>query len=356
MKYRSKLGTVINIPDGLGPKQIAKIKADADAGYGTRAQATAKKLGASLKKKTAAPPAPPADREFTGLGKRGYGQGLHGSHVYKGAAPEDSKIADTADLGGVVNPKTGTVNADKGLEAIGEQTAKDVENQFNLDHPMRMTDQYGNVRVITRDPVTGQVTITDELGGAAQTFKDLATAAASTFNGDVSRQKAEEATYGTLTKYYDRDMQRELEAQKQEMANRGIPYDPAAANDPNTQNLYGKTIGAVQQKYQGMKDDASKQAILAGNQAYATDAQARDSFLTAAMQGATSFGGSWTPYQNTIDSTLGDKAADLIKLSAESYMAKYGIDKDAYLKEKAIAASKSNSGGGGSGGGFEITG
>ena len=45
MKYRSKRGTIINIPDGLDPKRVKAIKADADAGYGTRAQKTADRLG-----------------------------------------------------------------------------------------------------------------------------------------------------------------------------------------------------------------------------------------------------------------------------------------------------------------------
>ena len=45
MKYTSKKGTVINIPDGLNPKQIQQIRNDADNGYGTRAQETANKLG-----------------------------------------------------------------------------------------------------------------------------------------------------------------------------------------------------------------------------------------------------------------------------------------------------------------------
>lgn len=250
--------------------------------------------------------------------------------------------------------KRGVINPDKAEVIIEDQVGKDVANQFQLDHPMRMTDQYGNVRVIKRNPTTGEVTIQDELGGTAQTFKDLATAAAQTFNGDVSRAKAEEATYGTLTKYYDRDQERELEAAKQEMANRGIPYDPAAAQDPNSKNLYGRTIGGVSEKYRAYKDDAARQAVVAGNQAYATDAAARDSFLQAAMSGASQFSGGWQPYQNSIDTTLADKKMDILALSAEAYMQKYGIDQATYLKEKEIAASNRPSGGGGGGGGFEI--
>ena len=52
MKYKSKRGTIINIPDGLNPKQIAAIKADADSGYGTRAQQTAQQLGKKIASRT----------------------------------------------------------------------------------------------------------------------------------------------------------------------------------------------------------------------------------------------------------------------------------------------------------------
>lgn len=326
MKYRSAKGTVINIPDGLSEKQIKSIKADADAGYGTRAQETANKL------------------------KKGEGK--------KGGKKQKEPQIPT--LGDAVDPKSGTVDPDKAADVIDEQKKEDVEEQFKLDHPLKMVDQYGNVRIITRDPNTGEITITDELGGTAKTFKDLAEAAAGTFQGDVSRAAAEEATYGTLTKYYDRDQAREMEAVKQEMAERGIPYDPAAAMDPSSKNLYGRTVGAVDQKYRALKDDAGRQAVLAGNQAYATDAAARDSFLNAVMSGAGQFSGSWGPYKNNIDATKTQEMMDLLNLSAEAYMAKYGIDQDTYIKKKALAQQNSGGGGGGGGsasggGGFEIT-
>ncbi len=328
MKYRSKSGTVINIPDGLTKKQIAGIKADADNNYGKRAQETANKLGKQLKKST----------------------------------PTNSNTGEesvAATVGEVVDPKTGTVDPAKGAEVLIDQKKDDVDTQFKLNQPMRMTDQNGNVRLITRDPETGEVTITDELGGTAKKFKDLAEAAAQTWQSQTTRKNAEEATYGTLTKYYDRDQSREMEDAKQELANRGIPYDPAAAQDPNSKNLYGKTIGGIGQKYQGLKDTASQQAVLSGNAAYATDVGAQKAFMDSVMSGAAQFSGSWSPYQNTIDAGSTDDVSDMIKLSAQQYMAKYGIDQDTYIKKKAL--SQQNRGGGSSsssssGGGFEITG
>jgi len=262
-------------------------------------------------------------------------------------------------ISSVIDPKSGTVDLGNAADVLEKTKEQDINTQFKLDQPIRMTDQYGNVRVIKRDPTTGEVTITDELGGSGKTFKDLATAAASNWNPQTGRKEAEEAAYGTITKYYDRDKERELEAAKQEMANRGIPYNPAAAFDPNSNDLYGRTIGAVGERYQSLKDDAQRQAILAGNQAYATNTAAQQAFLNAVMQGANQFSGSWQPYQNKIDASLTDETLDLMKLSADAYMTKYGIDQDTYIKKKQIAAQKSSGGGSGGGGGssgagFEI--
>ena len=453
MKYKSKKGTVINIPDGLTDKQIKDIKADADAGYGTRAQETADRLGAKIAKaqEPAAPTTPAAvvtppvpvdpdeEGDVTGktlqeriailkekIAKRktNYGSApemekrlaelqdqkkgeddkgggkttkekienlqdkidvregngndatkmkerldelkkeLGGGSSTDTSGGNDAGGGDTGTGGGdsiidsgVVNKKTGTVDPTGASEDVAEAEKKDVDTNFKLSQPQKITDQYGNVRTVTRDPVTGEVTITDELGGTAQKFRDLATAAAETFNGGVSRQRAEEATYGTLTKYYDRDQERESEQAKQELANRGIPYDPAAAQDPNSKNLYGRTIGGISERYRGLKDDASRQAILAGNQAYAVDSSARDSFLNAVTSGANTFSGKFGQYQNQVQTDSSQDVKDILALSSDAYMTKYGIDKDTYTKKLAIA--KSGSSGSSSSqptGGFEILG
>lgn len=481
MKYTSKKGTTINIPDGLTAKQIASIKADADAGYGTRAQQTATDLGkklagggvtpqpsnnatvintlqqradsgtigpkdqARLDSLKAGTPSTPTqnnpnnlspDRQATIINTleqraasgnigpkdqarlnelKGSQPGLDENITADRAAtiiatlegranagtigpkdqarlndlkakfPAASKPSPTEgggqvtdpnnpihtfeDPGGAITPgtvdKTGTVDPVKAGNNVSDAETGDINTNFNLEHPRTITDQNGNKRTITKN-ADGTVTVTDEKGGIAKTFSDLATAAAQTFNGDVSRQKAQDATYGTLTKYYDRDQAREEENAKQELANRGIPYDPAAAQDPNSKNLYGRTIGGIGQKYQGMKDTASQQAVLSGNAAYATDASARDSFLNAVTSGASTFGGQFGNYQNTVQTDQSQDTKDLISLSSQAFLAKYGIDKDTYTKKLAINKGGSSGGGGGGGsggggggsggGGFEITG
>lgn len=394
MKYRSKKGTVINIPDGLTPKQIAAIKADADAGYGTRAQETANRLaknggdddgGFTTEGKTRAQLEEMLANAQRDVDRRGgpgkaknYAARLGQIQAALGAiqpapapAPVDAPVYQTPsptptltdsrfqDPGGAVSTGTvgpkGTIDPVQASGDVSQAETNDLNTNFQLEHPRIVTDVHGNTREIVRNP-DGTVTVRDTAGGTAQTFKDLATAAAQTFNGDVSRRRAEEATYGTLTRYYDRDMERELEAQKQELANRGIPYDPAAAQDPNSKNLYGRTIGGIHEKYRGLKDQASQQAIIAGNQAYATDSAARDSFLQAVTSGASTFSGSFGPYANDVTTDQSGDTKDILALSADAYMKKYGIDRDTYTKKLAIAKQGSGGGGGGSSdaGGFDL--
>ncbi len=253
---------------------------------------------------------------------------------------------------GTVDPKTGVIDPVKASDDISKAETNDVNTNFQLEHPQLITDANGNTREITRH-ADGTVTVKDTAGGTSQTFKDLATAAAQSFNGAADRTKAEDATYGTLTKYYDRDMSREREQAQQEMANRGIPYDPAAEQDPNTKNLYGKTLGAIGEKYKGYRDDASNRAILAGNTAYATDSAARDSFLTAAVNGASTFSGNFGPYQNTVSTNQSANDTEILGMSAQQYATKYGLTlQDAQAKRddatKRLAIAKSGSGGGGS--------
>lgn len=254
-KYRSKKGTVINIPEGLNPKQVAKIKADADAGYGTRAQETARQLGKKAKKNAA-------------------------TNVPVEAPPT--------------------------IPGAGGNT------------------EYFNDKGEIADPnkVISDLTPTPDMNALL---------------GDI--EKARSGFYNYATRDFAANKARELEDQKQEFANRGIPYDPAAAQDPNSQNLYGRTIGGITRRYDDMYAQASDRAYSAaldqGTQAYnaavGAAGQSNDSFLKAILG------------------------------MSDQQLAQYGIDKDYAAKLKAIAASKQKSGGtpapsggGDSGGGFEI--
>lgn len=265
-RYTSKKGTVINIPDNLGPRQVAKIKADADAGYGTRAQQTAKELSKKV------------------------------------AAKADKKEADNA----TANQPAPDPNAPN--TPVGDPNAG-------------------------VDPETGAIDPEKLLGSAYTHWNDD--------RANELRNQAQEAAYSFTTKNYARDKQRAMDEAKQELANRGIPYNPAAQFDPNTKDIYGQTVGGITEHFEGLDKQARDQALLQGNQIYETETSTNranfDSFVQAA---------------------LGMSAADLQK---------YGIDQDKLIALKNIKAQKDiakmnnkpsgaapsgNSGGGG--GGFEI--
>lgn len=428
MRYRSTKGTIINIPDGLTPKQIAAIKSDADAGYGTRAQQTADALGAKLTSAPTTPTAAPAptrppatqsgpvrdpakitryqeavnriktltpgtpeyQRNFeiiksigTEYGFQWQDKGVEVTQVPPTQAPTPATqnpetpsptavaAADGATgqpttvptatipptpvpsktpteqppkLSDAINPD-GSINPDAAGGELADARERDEDAQFKLDHPDE-TDQYGNTITYSRNP-DGSVKRTVVQGSAAKAFTDAAIAALGAFRPDADRKSAEDATYATLTKYYDRDMARELEEQKQELANRGIPYDPAAAQDPNSKSLYGRTIGGINEKYRGLKDTAAQQAVVSGNQSYATSSAARDSFLRSVMAGADTFGADYGNYVNTIRSTLGEDTKYLLSLTAEQIATLKGISvqeaaslRDNALRERAQAETE----------------
>lgn len=237
MKYKSQRGTIINIPDGLSAKQIAAIKADADSGYGTRAQQTANQLGKKLSKG--------GDRKTDGTDY----------------FDDSGKIKDSDQ---VVNNLTPTPSMDQFLPMI---------------------------------------------------------------------QQAQKGAYDYLTRNYESDKTRELELAKQELANRGIPYNPAATYDPNSQDLYGRTIGGINRSWQDKYDQASNQSYTSAldqgtaayNAAVGAAGQSNDAFLTA---------------------ILGLSDAELQR---------YGINKDFIIKQKALnKPTGGGSGGGQASGGFEI--
>lgn len=321
MKYKSKRGTVINIPDGLSAKQIAAIKADADSGYGTRAQETANKLGKQLASKTAATQQQASQQQAA------------------------QQATTQADMTGVVNEKTGTVNTQKASDVVATAEAGDIKKNVGLQNP-NMTDIFGNKQTITYD-AAGNPVINQEAGGLTGTLSSQAQAMAQGYVDPMTlRQRGEEAAYNTLTRFYDRDKSREMEEAKQELANRGIPYDPAAANDPNATSLYGKTIGNIGQKYQTLKEQAAQQAILSGNQNVATQSGVQSTALSDFTNAAVNTSAKFNPYQGTTTDASAD-AKDIIALSAQQYANKYGISVDAALKKKALAQQGSGSSGSG---------
>lgn len=115
------------------------------------------------------------------------------------------------------------------------------------------------------------------------------TGAPAILNGEdlnASRQGVYDSIYAQQTKNLDRNRARDLEAQKQELADRGIPINFGG------EDLYSKSIGAVNERYDTLSQDAANAANVGADQSLANLAQtnklANDSF----MQGVTAKYGS----------------------------------------------------------------
>lgn len=154
-------------------------------------------------------------------------------------------------------------------------------------------------------------------------------------NSEEAQRKAYEANYNFMTKDLEYRKAYDLEQQKQELANRGIPYDPS-----NTESLYGRTLHGVNSRYDSLYNDAKNQALIAANQTASTNAG--------------------------IDKGNTESFLQAIGLSSGANQGAYGIKTQKQLEEEKIrlqreALRKQGSGGGGgggssSGGGFSIAG
>lgn len=325
----SKYGTKINI-SGLTPEQIKQVQSTAqDKGaYGSKAASLADSF---RKKATAATPAAGAPA----------------------AAPvvPQTPMTGTPTPGGTpnlgVDPKTGAVDPGAATTSLVNASVDDTTKTFNLQNPGAQTDALGNKQDITFDPTTGKTSITQKAGQGLSAVNTAFTNAATGLGTD-GRAKAQDAAYGYITKTYQRDKARELEDAKQELANRGIPLDPS----PNS--LYGKAISSIEEKYQGLDDQAKSQALTAGNQYYSTDVNAV-STLGSTVAGQTP---NFTQYQGGT-STLAPNMQAALQSIAGFNMQKYQTDKEykARMDQIAVqrlAASKSGSGGGGGDEGGDI--
>lgn len=134
---------------------------------------------------------------------------------------------------------------------------------------------------------------------------------------------AQDANYSYITKDYAAQKQQEMNAAKQELANRGIPLDPSP------DSLYGRTLQQIDKKYQALDDQAKNQAISQGNETLST--------------------------QVGVAKTANDAFLNAILGMSEQDLKKYGLDLDYKAKIKAIQASKAKGGGGGGGGDVGIS-
>lgn len=300
--YTSPYGTKIDIT-GLSSAQVAKVKAQADAKYGTKAAA----LADSFRKQTTK------------------------------TTPTNAATPGAPSLG--INDKTGAINSTTATGTVMNAAAEDTSKNFAMNNPGTQTDVLGNRQDITIDPTTGAVSRTQTAGGAISAANNAFTNAAAGLGND-GRERAQNAVYGYMTKDYGTAKAQEMEAAKQELAQRGIPIDPSPGS------LWSKSLKAIDDKYQSLDDQAKNQAVTAGNQTYATNVGAVGT-LGSAVGGLTP---SFTPYAGA-QSNQSANLQQLLSTISAADMTKYGIDQDTMVKLKQIAAAKSGGGGGGGGGG-----
>lgn len=183
-------------------------------------------------------------------------------------------------------------------------------------------------------------------------------------NSTFDRAKYENMAYSSLTRNFDRDQAREMELQKQELAERGLPYSPG-----DTTSAYGQALQGINERWDQKRDAAAQQAYTMADSSMATGASVGnikyEQGLGLRKQGITE---QQTQVQNEQANVAGQNAARnqfvneamgvhnvplqdataLQGLSKDSdliaaYMNKYGIDKDAATKmavaDKAAGAT-----------------
>ena len=289
----TKYGTKINI-EGLTPEQVTKVKntAEANGAYGARGTALANTL---RKRNNAA--ATTATTATNGTVQTG------------GSDPNMDNTQGNTDVGTTGLGNTGTT-IDNFLEGI-----------FSDLKPL---DTSGAPQILTAEDLAAQ------------------------------RQTTQDALYRQNTKDLERNRQRDLEAQKQELANRGIPLN-FAGDENNPNNLYARSIGDVNSRYDTLDNQARDAAITGADQRMSAEAgvnkTAYDAFMTNAQAN----------FQSQLDAAAaGSNALQVL-------MSRYGLTQEAAQREldrkmqeriarlnastSRYVANRAHSGGSGGGGG-----
>jgi uncharacterized protein YdbL (DUF1318 family) len=226
----TKYGTKINVT-GLTPEQIKKVRSIAgdNGAYGSKGAALADQLRKQAAKAPAAGAAPaPA----------------------QGGGAFTPAPTTPAPTGPTVNPGP----------SIGEQVG------FTPQAPLPNDSLGGfNSKGGAFEDTTGLFNSAPKIPGAT----DLA--------GDIN--KVRDANYQYLSRDFASNKAQEIEAARQDLAQRGIPFDP------NPQSLYGRTMKQLEQKYGDLDMQAKQQAIIGGDSSFSTQVGAADTANQAFYRG-----------------------------------------------------------------------
>lgn len=153
---------------------------------------------------------------------------------------------------------------------------------------------------------------------------------------EEQRARIEEATYGRLTRNLDRDRQRDLERTEQTLYNRGIPLDP-------TNEQYSRHMGAVNERYDTLAENAMARAVEMGGQEMSRDAAVN---LATHQQGMSDLGtlhgqgmgfrSPSGPGYNAPNQYNYPSPADMYYTGRGQDITRYGIDKNFELGMAAI--------------------
>ncbi len=199
-----------------------------------------------------------------------------------------------------VDKETGAINPDIAAKRIYNNEQSDFQRNFNANNPGLQVDEFGNRQDITIDPSTGETKVVKTAGGAVSDTMGAFKNAIGGFTSDLSGQvsKAQNANYDYMTRNLAQQKQQDLEASKQELAQRGIPLDPSS------NSLWGKTIGNINNRYQDLTDQANQQSIMLGNQTLGAQTGAQNSTLGTLTSTANAFRQNATPFQGAnVDSS-----------------------------------------------------
>lgn len=261
--------------------------------------------------------------------------------------------------------KNGRINPVAAPKQVYESELDDTAKTFDMMNPS-YTDLGGNTRNVTRNP-DGTVSVNESRGAGGAAFDAfmrtaLGGVSAPNFDGApgiltdndlmATRQGAFDTLYSQGTKNLDRNKAREREDLQQELANRGIPYEPGA--DPE-KSAYARAMRDLDERYDARYDDAELAANAGADARLSTlsgiNATARDAFMNSALAKSnwgldaagkaagtmsTAYSSSLPGYaggsQNTTDNLLA-----LINSASDAELARYGISSDMKVKLRQLA-------------------
>lgn len=246
-------------PKGLTPAQLKKfneIATSSDPKQGAKHAADWAINQVRQNKANAAAGNPPVDPNANGGGPSG-----------GGATPFIDPGLNSSPL-----DKNGQLDYSKDIKSIIDTAHNNYITSIKSKNPDQ-TDQYGNKLHYEYNPdgtISAITTAGDkenaaiakrDAAAAGYTGIDLSKAPKVLSEGDLTDQYNSDyaARLDNATQFNDRNQARDVEDTRQQLAQRGIPFDPAF-NDPNNPSGYAKALSGVKEHYDTLNRTAMNDA------------------------------------------------------------------------------------------------